>query len=83
MSKEREMIEKLCSSEKTYSDWLLLRLEAIEFLTKPEQEPVGVVRTIGGYPDNSTHTVELTCRHGELKDGDLLYKALALEVGNE
>ncbi len=39
MSKERELIEKLCSSEKTYSDWLLLRLEAIEFLTKPEQEP--------------------------------------------
>ena len=38
MSKERELIEKLCSSEKTYSDWLLLRLEAIEFLTKPEQE---------------------------------------------
>ena len=39
MSKERELIEKLCSSEKTYSDWLLLRLEAIEFLTKPEQKP--------------------------------------------
>lgn len=39
MIKERELIEKLCSSEKTYSDWLLLRLEAIEFLTKPEQEP--------------------------------------------
>ena len=38
MSKERELIEKLCSSEKTYSDWLLLRLEAIEFFTKPEQE---------------------------------------------
>lgn len=40
-----------------------------------EQDPVGIVRTIGGYPDNSTHTVELTCRHGDLKDGDLLYKA--------
>ena len=43
MSKEREMIEKLCSSEKTYSDWLLLRLEAIELLAQPEQpeqEPV-------------------------------------------
>jgi hypothetical protein len=38
MIKERELIEKLCSSEKTYSDWLLLRLEAIEFFTKPEQE---------------------------------------------
>ena len=43
MIKERELIEKLCSSEKTYSDWLLLRLEAIELLAQPEQpeqEPV-------------------------------------------
>jgi hypothetical protein len=46
-------------------------------LAQPEtnQEPVGIVRTIGGYPDTSEHTVELTCRHGDLRDGDLLYKA--------
>jgi len=46
-------------------------------LDQPEQEqeqtPVGIVITIGGYPDDSEHTVKLTCRHRDLKDGDLLY----------
>jgi hypothetical protein len=46
-----------------------------DLLAQGEQEPVGIVKTIGGYPDNSTHTVELTGRHGDLRDGDLLYKA--------
>jgi hypothetical protein len=52
--------------------------EAIEeLLAQPEtnQEPVGIVRTIGGYPDQSQHTVELICRHRDLRDGDLLYLA--------
>ena len=49
--------------------------ELEELLAQPEQEPVGIVKTIGGYPDNSQHTVELTGRHGDLRDGDLLYKA--------
>jgi len=75
MSKEREMIEKLCSFQMTYSDWLLLIADAEELLAQPEQEPVGIVITIGGYPDNSEHTVKLTCRHRDLKDGDLLYTA--------
>jgi hypothetical protein len=44
-------------------------------LDQPEQEPVGIVITIGGYPDDSEHTVKLTCRHRDLKDGDLLYTA--------
>jgi hypothetical protein len=39
------------------------------------EEPVGIVITIGGYPDDSEHTVKLTCRHRDLKDGDLLYRA--------
>ena len=38
-----------------------------------EQKPVGIVITIGGYPDDSEHTVKLTCRHRDLKDGDFLY----------
>ena len=42
---------------------------------KQEEKYVGIVRTIGGYPDNSEHTVELICRHGDLRDGDLLYTA--------
>ena len=41
---------------------------------QPEQEPVGVVETLGGYPDDSYHVVKLTCRHRDLRDGDLLYK---------
>ena len=42
---------------------------------KPEQEPVDIVRTVGGYPDDSTHTVEWLVRHKELRDGDKLYTA--------
>jgi hypothetical protein len=47
-----------------------------ELLAQPEQseqEPVGIVVTIGGYPDDSEHTVKLTCRYRDLKHGDLLY----------
>jgi hypothetical protein len=40
-----------------------------------EQEPVGVVRTIGGYPDDSEHIVEWLCKYKYLKDGDRLYLA--------
>ena len=40
MSKEREMIEKLCSFQMTYSDWLLLIADAEELLAQPEQEPI-------------------------------------------
>jgi hypothetical protein len=49
-------------------------IEIKELLAKPEQEPVGVVETLGGYPDDSYHVVKLTCRHRDLRDGDLLYK---------
>lgn len=40
-----------------------------------EQEPVGIVRTIGGYPDDSDHIAEWTCSFKHLKDGDRLYLA--------
>ena len=40
MSKEREMIEKLCSFQMPYNDWLLLIADAEELLAQPEQEPV-------------------------------------------
>ena len=36
-------------------------------------EPVGRVKTVGGYPDESEHTVEWLCKYKDLKDGDLLY----------
>lgn len=36
-------------------------------------EPVGRVKTVGGYPDESEHTVEWLCKYKDLKNGDLLY----------
>lgn len=36
-------------------------------------EPVGRVKTVGGYPDESEHTIEWLCKYKDLKDGDLLY----------
>ena len=77
MSKERDLLvscldefqyhEVPCSDLIRTIQWLLNEPE------QTEKEPVGIVRTIGGYPDQSEHTVELTCRHGDLRDGDLLY----------
>lgn len=40
-------------------------------------KPVGIVRTVGGYPDDSTHTVEWLGKHKELRDGDKLYTSPA------
>ena len=42
---------------------------------KSEQEHVGIVRTIGGYPDNSEHVVDWVCKYRDLKEGDRLYLA--------
>ena len=49
--------------------------EIEELLAQPEQEHVGIVRTIGGYPDESDHIAEWTCSFKYLKDGDRLYLA--------
>lgn len=38
-----------------------------------QQEPVAVVETIGGYPDESVHTVKWLVKYKDLKDGDKLY----------
>ena len=40
-----------------------------------EQEHVGIVRTIGGYPDNSERVVDWVRPYKYLKDGDRLYTA--------
>ena len=42
---------------------------------KSEQEHVGIVRTIGGYPDNSERVVDWVRPYKYLKDGDRLYTA--------
>jgi len=78
MSKERELLirarDVLRGLKETRYD---LYWDIQTALDQPEQEqtPVGIVITIGGYPDDSQHTVKLTCRHRDLKDGDLLYTA--------
>lgn len=40
-----------------------------------EQEHVGIVRIIGGYPDNSERVVDWVRPYKYLKDGDKLYLA--------
>jgi len=44
-----------------------------EALAESEQKPTGIIRTIGGYPDESQHTVEWLVKHKDLHDGDKLY----------
>ena len=72
MSKEREFLKKLRYASLLEND---LRKELEELLAQPEQEPVGVVRIIGGYPDNSERVVEWVRPYKYLKDGDRLYTA--------
>jgi len=72
MSKEREFLKKLRYASLLEND---LRKELEELLAQPEQEPVGVVRIIGGYPDNSERVVEWVRPYKYLKDGDRLYLA--------
>jgi hypothetical protein len=38
-----------------------------------QQDPVAVVETIGGHPDESVHTVKWLVKYKDLKDGDKLY----------
>jgi hypothetical protein len=75
-----EIKELLDQPEQFKPDWVSYRQGVEDGINQaknaqPKQEHVGIVKTIGGYPDNSQHTVELTGRHGDLRDGDLLYKA--------
>ena len=72
MSKERELLRRVWASER----WDMpedLQADIKELIDQPEQEHVGVVRTIGGYPDDSDHIAEWTCSFKYLKDGDMLY----------
>lgn len=60
-------------SRYTYAKFkaLLAADELTQFIR--QVEPVGRVVTVGGYPDESEHTVEWLCKYKDLKDGDLLY----------
>ena len=85
MSKERELLKEIMSyfdkgdiTIRTFensSDVAETLHAAQELLAQPEQEPVGVVETLGGYPDESYHVVKLTCGHRDLKHGDFLYSS--------
>lgn len=39
------------------------------------QQPVARINTVGGYPDDSRHELELLVKHCHLSDGQLLYTA--------
>lgn len=74
MTIERELLQRakilldcVCTSP--------VQKEIEELLAQPEQEPVGIVRTIGGYPDDSEHVVDWLCKYKDLKEGDRLYLA--------
>jgi hypothetical protein len=57
--------------------WKRLR-EAMEDAMAPQlvqQEPVAVVETLGGYPDESRHEAKWLVPYRALKDGDKLYTA--------
>jgi hypothetical protein len=58
-----------------YIDHLRQKLEAAEQINREarEQKPVAVVKTIGGYPDDSEHKVEWLVRHKETSEGDMLF----------
>lgn len=45
------------------------------FAAKHQAEPVARIKTVGGYPDDSRHELELLVKHGQLSDGQLLYAA--------
>lgn len=40
---------------------------------RDSQEPVGLVKTIGGYPDESEHVVEWLVKYRQITDGQYLY----------
>lgn len=44
-------------------------------LAEPEPEPVARVKTVGGYPDASEHTVEWLVKFKDVMSGQLLYAA--------
>lgn len=65
-------------------DWIITGVKGEMYPCKPDiftatyepalwEEPVGKVRTVGGYPDESEHSVEWLCKYKDLKAGDLLY----------
>lgn len=37
------------------------------------QEPIGLVKTVGGYPDESEHTIKWLVKHRHITDGQHLY----------
>ena len=76
MSKEKDLLKRVRDTlhelKESHYD---LYWDIQDALDQPEQEPVGIVRTIGGYPDESDHIAEWTCSFKYLKDGDKLYLA--------
>lgn len=62
-------------SEKEQSAIVRALASAIVDLSKqvPDPNPVGYVKTVGGYPDESEHKAEWVVKYKELKEGQPLY----------
>ncbi len=62
-------------SEKEQSAIVRCLTSAIVDLSKqvPDPKPVGYIKTVGGYPDESEHKVEWVVKYKELKHGQSLY----------
>ena len=67
-----EIVTELLLDSDLCQEDVLKALEAYE-QSKPKPEPVGYVKTVGGYPDESEHKVEWVVKHKELKNGQPLY----------
>ena len=77
MNKQREALElalaALCYDNSLSRGATIVAVR--EALAEPEQEPVARVKTVGGYPDASEHTVEWLVKFKDLMSGQLLYTA--------
>ena len=75
MSKQREALLLALDALDSDNPEIMLRASIAirEALAELEQEPVGIVRTVGGYPDDSMHTVAWLGKYKDLHDGDKLY----------
>ena len=75
MSIERKLLKRIAKYRDTIPPEFIYEICELLAQPEPKQEHVGIVRTIGGYPDNSEHVVDWLCKYKDLKEGDRLYLA--------
>jgi len=76
MTIERELLKRIAKYRDTIPPEFIYEIcELLAQHEQTEQEHVGIVRIIGGYPDNSERVVDWVRPYKYLKDGDKLYLA--------